>query len=195
MPVTTVGSQLESEYSISMFMKLTTQSSTVTTARPSRNRCTNGTPPCPLRWRRTACARRRESSDRAVCSQRASVARSRPLTARNCSDSGRPQIIASAMTSGTAPPKMNTDRQPKAGISHAATNPPMRRAHGEADGDAHHQRDATALRAELADERRGVRHDAAHADAGDEPQPQQLVHVLRIGRGDRHAPRRTTWRR
>ena len=46
-------------------------------------------------------------------------------TARNCSDSGRPVAIATAMTSGTAPPKMNTDRQPNAGISHAATNPPM----------------------------------------------------------------------
>ncbi len=29
------------------------------------------------------------------------------------------------MTSGTAPPKMKTERQPKSGIIHAAMNPPI----------------------------------------------------------------------
>ncbi len=56
-------------------------------------------------------------------SQCASVARFRPLTARNWSDSGRPQIISSAIASGTIPPKTNTDRQPKAGIIHRETIP------------------------------------------------------------------------
>ncbi len=57
-------------------------------------------------------------------SHRASVSRPRPLTARNCGDSGSPQTIAIAIASGITPPKMNTDRQPKAGIIHAATKPP-----------------------------------------------------------------------
>ena len=39
----------------------------------------------------------RAASGRAACSQRASWSRLRPLTARNCSDSGRPQIISSAI--------------------------------------------------------------------------------------------------
>ena len=64
--------------------------------------------------------------------------------------------------------------------------PAEQRAAGEADGDAHHQRHAAALRAELADERGGVRDDAAHADPGDEPQPQQLFDGLRVGGRDGH---------
>ena len=42
-------------------------------------------------------------------------------TARNLNDSGSASAIAIPMISGTTPPKMNTDRQPKAGISQLAT--------------------------------------------------------------------------
>ena len=38
------GSQPASEYSARMFVKLTIHSSNVTNARPSRNKCPNGTP-------------------------------------------------------------------------------------------------------------------------------------------------------
>ena len=36
---------------------------------------------------------------------------------------------------------MNTDRQPNAGMSHSDDGSGEHRAAGEADGDAHHQRD------------------------------------------------------
>ena len=96
-----------------------------------------------------------------------------------------PQYIATAITSGTAPPTKNTERQPKSGISHSATKPPTAAPAVKPDGDAHRQRDAAALRAVLADERRGVRDDAAEAEARDEPQPEQLLDALREAGGER----------
>ena len=129
-PVTTVGSQFDSEYRISRFMKFTTQSSSVTVPRPSRNRCTSGTPDRRLLVGDELGGRIDANRGVELLQPARQLVAPRPLTARNCSDSGRPQNIATAMTSGTAPPKKNTERQPKSGISHSgheAADAPRRR--------------------------------------------------------------------
>ncbi len=100
---TTVGSQLAREYRFSRFMKLTTQSKSVTSVRPSRNKWIIGMPD------RCSSRAMNSPSTGAVGAMRFNHRRialgSRRRTTMNCSDSGSQSSIATPMKRGTTPPK------------------------------------------------------------------------------------------
>ena len=94
-----MGSQLDTKYALSTFVKLTTHNSTVPEARPSRNNSASGKP----------------SRTRSV----------RPPSARNAGDSGSDIAIGTSSSNGTTPPTTKIERQPYCGISHAERKPPI----------------------------------------------------------------------
>src|SRR5688572_32683165 len=113
MPVNTVGIQLDNEYRISRFMKYTTQRSRVTVVRPSLNSCRIGEPDRATSFVTYSVDGPTRIDGSSFVSQWPSRSSRVRRTARNCSDSGRLKYIATATTSGTAPPTKKTERQPK----------------------------------------------------------------------------------
>ena len=116
----------------------------------------------------------------------ATSARPCPRRTRWRNDSGSRKASTAARTSGRTPPTMNTEGQPYCVTSQAASSPPSVAPMRKAREHHHGGEGALAGREILRRHGDGVRHRAAEAEPGQEPQHDQRIERAREGGEDGH---------